>query len=907
MIKRFIRIILLFFCIPLTAFSQEIDSLGTVPSEVDQNLLPISDTLKTDSLSSDTLVIPLNYKLSSDSLEAIVEYGCNDSIDMDNTTRIVYLYGDAYVRYLTLNLEADYIKLNLETNIAEAEGVPDSNGELQGTPIFNDGQQEIKAVKLKYNFKSKKGLVYDISTEESDMLVKGVKTKFYGKGGVDKREDHTIYNSNAIFTTCDHPEPHFGIRSKKQKVIPDKVAIVGPSNLEIGGVPTPLWLPFGFFPLKKGQRAGLIVPKDYEFSDDLGFGISNLGYYFPINDHMDFKLMGDIYLRGTWGLKSELRYRKRYKYNGSLNVGYSVYKTEIPESVDVSKRKSFFIRLSHRQDANAHPTRTIGGSVNIQTNEYESLNYNDVNRVLNNQLNSNFNISQRFAGTPFSATMGLSHSQNTKTGNMQMTLPNFSLKMKRINPFKRKKRIGPEKWYEKISILYNSDLKYNVQGADSTFFSQENFSNGKFGVQHRLNSSLNFQVFKYITISPSINFNETWYTKSTEKNFVDSAIVDIDTVYNSDSTEFNIIRDTTSYGYLDEQRVGGFKAAHVFSSGVSASTSLYKTITMNKGLIRGIRHTIKPSVSLNYTPDYTDESLGYYKTIQTRNEDGSLEEETYSIFEDETYRGPSSSGEQFGMSYSITNVLEAKVFSKKDSTANKIKIIDNLSISGNYNFAADSLKWSTMSMSGKTSLLKGLANVRYRATFDPYATDEDGRRINTSYQKSDGKLLRFVNGQIAISTGFTIKKLRDAFKKKAIDGNQEEGSSRKKEQKAEKATFWSIFDGLRLSYDFSLRSVQRSDGTHYFSPNVHSVRLTGAIPLAPSWNLNIRGLDYNFVTKTTNYPDLGLSRDLHCWTMSVNWQPKRGTYSFQINVKPGSLDFIRVPYKRNRVDGFNQF
>ncbi len=850
-----------------------------------------------------------SYRISADAVDQKVEYGSDDSIYMDNKSRLVHLYGNAYVNYGSLQLNANYIQLDLNTNIAMAQGMLDSAGNMAGEPVFKDGTQEIEAGRMRYNFKKRKGLVYEVTTRESDLYIHGATTKFYGEGGDENRDHHTIYSSDAIFTTCDHDVPHFGIRSKKQKIVPNKVAVVGPSNLEIGGVPTPLYLPFGFFPLKKGKRGGLMFPNDYEYSNRWGYGLRNVGYYIPISDHFDFTLLTDFYFRGSFGAKGELRYKKKYKFDGNLNLGYSLYKTEevanrtaedgttFSELVN-AEEKSFFIRLRHQQNARAHPYRTIGGSINIETNQYDNLNFNNAQNVLNNTLNSNFSLTQIFPGTPFTATLGLSHRQNTTTRQMQMSLPRLDIRMKQINPFKRKRRTGNEKWYEAVTLTYNSSLRYDLSGVDSTFFEQETFQNGKFGVQHNLGTNVNFNVFKYFQLAPFINFRETWYTKTTDKSFINELQIESDTLVDpNDPTQFMIVHDTTSYGEILEVRNPGFEAIHQYDAGISLFTKVYGTMRFKKGWLRGIRHTIKPSVSLSYSPDYTTDNLGYFRDFEVVDNNGNLDTMSYSIFENETFGGVPNNGERFSLNYSLANLFEAKVFSKKDSTFNKIKLFDNVNISGNYNFAADSLHWSPVSVSGNMRMLKGLAVIKFSGAFDPYTLNEEGRRIQKFERQESGKILRFDRATVSLNTGMSVKQFRDLFS--AQKENEEDKRAKRK------ATILSLFDNLRLTYQFTLRSRMRSDQSVFFEPSVHSIALRGDIPLSPKWRLTVGNLDYNFTRKATSYPDLSLSRDLHCWTMGIGWQPERSTYNFYIRVKPGSLDFIKLPYNRNRADGFD--
>ncbi|HQW25963.1 MAG TPA: putative LPS assembly protein LptD, partial [Saprospiraceae bacterium] len=360
-----------------------------------------------DSLFEDTIVhqppaITRNPEIfmSPDSLDATVEYGSADSNYLDNVTRKVHLFGDAYVRYKDLSLKADYIVVDLDSSIATAEGLLDSVGKLAGIPEFKMGEESFTAEKMRYNFVKRKGIIYNALTKEGDLTIHGEKTKFVAGGLVDGPDDDILYGSRALITTCDHPEPHFGIRASKVKTIPDKLAVIGSSNMELFGVPTPIWLPFGFYPVSETRSAGLILPRDYERSPQLGFGIRDIGYYFPVSDWADVKLLADIYFNGTYGLGIASNYAKKYKFRGNVALRYSYRITEPSNDYRENVEKSFSIRLTHNQDTKANPYQTIGGSINIQSNDFESLNYNDAQSALTNTYSSNFNYSRTFAGKP---------------------------------------------------------------------------------------------------------------------------------------------------------------------------------------------------------------------------------------------------------------------------------------------------------------------------------------------------------------------------------------------------------------------------------------------------------------------------------------------------------------------------
>jgi hypothetical protein len=568
------------------------------------------DSLTRDSVPFDSIVPAkrIDIVISKDSIDAKVEYGSVDSNYLDNSTRRVYLYGDAYVRYKDLELKADYIVVDLDSSIAFASGLPDSLGELQGNPQLTMAGESFVSQRIRYNFKTRKGFIYNVVTEEGDLLIHGDKTKFVAATSDDSRKDDVLYNEGALITTCDLPEPHYGIRARKVKTVPDKVAVVGPSHLEIFGVATPLWLPFGFYPVSEKRTAGIIFPRDYERSPQWGFGLKEFGYYFPIKDWADARITGDIYFNGSWGLGLSSNYVKKYKFRGNLRLGYSTRITEASNSYLESSAKSFAINLTHNQDPKSHPYQTLGGSINIQTNDYQSLNYNDASSVLTSSYSSNFNYSRIFPNKPYSLTAGLSHSQNTQSHLVTITAPDLNFRLNRIYPFKSKKRTGPEQWYEKIAFQYSGNAKGQVAGTDTTLFEKKTWDAAQYGAQHRASASTNFSVLKYFNFTPSVDYGETWFFKTRENVFVfdpnNPKFVRQDTVWFPDSSGYFIVPDTINTGIIERDSIfdKGFQAFRSVSGSINMNTQIFGLIQFKKGWLRGIRHVIKPNIGFSFAP-----------------------------------------------------------------------------------------------------------------------------------------------------------------------------------------------------------------------------------------------------------------------------------------------------------------
>lgn len=900
---------ILFICFNVQGLSQDKDSIGLI-----QDSLSISS----DSIAfqSDTLPqrtsINENVKVSNDALDDPIDYSARDSIVYDLEAKKIYLYGAAKVSYTSLEMAADYIIFDWENNEVFAEYRLDSLNQKTGIPKFKDKDQDFSAEKMRYNFKTGKGIIYDVTSTYSDLYILGSKAKFLAGQQSDSTsiEDH-VYSSDALFTSCDHPEPHYGIRSKKQKVIPNKLVIVGPSNLEIMGVPTPLFLPFGFFPIAEKRRAGLIFPSDYEYSPVWGFGLREIGYYTPIGEKLDLSLTGDIYFKGTYGLHLSSNYKNIYKYSGRLQLNWADRKSEL-RGIQGSD-KSFSINWSHNQDPRAHPSRTFSASVNIQTNNYQSVNRNDAQSVLQNILSSNVSFRKSFPDKPFSLTANANHSQNTSTRQVKITLPNVDFVTQTLLPFKRKERTGPEQWYEKVSMSYKASLKNQFTATDTTLFSNQTLEDAQFGMNQTVSANTSFKLLKYFSFNPSVNYREVWYLKTLEKEFNFNPVIDSTFITNSDSTETILVVDTTSLGTVDDINRFGYQRWGDFNAGFSINTQIFGTHLSKKGFIRGLRHVIKPSLSFNYRPANDLEQSEKIKTLEYENIDGEIEEVTYSIFENGIFGAPSSSGTQANIGYSLNNIFEGKYFSKKDSTEQKFKFFDNLNFTGSYNLAADSLKFSTVGMNGTTRLFRGVSTLNLNARWDPYAVNDDGDRIDEFQFKKKGQLLRYLGGQARLSTNLSFKQIRELARgvnqsggsvARSNDSNDEE---EKPKNISDYGSITDLLEGFRLSHQFVL-AWDIVDERDSISVSTHTINLQGNMNLTDQWSIRVGNIGYDIKNQRLTYPDLSFSRKLHCWEMGLSWQAQRGTYSFYLRVNPSStLNFIKIPWDKRDIDAFQGF
>ncbi len=882
----------------------------------DKTSAQISDT--TAVLAKDTAVVPVfrdsavidltkSVRVSNEGLDQEIEYGAKDSMWFDVKNKQLHLYGDASVKYTSLTVKAGYILMDYARNEITADQFPDSTGRMAGSPDFKDGDQQFTASKLRYNFKSKKGIIYEARTKQEDLYVLGERAKFVGGATDDTTSNKrsTIYNSNALLTTCDDPHPHFGIRTRKLKVIPDKLVVTGLSLLEIGGVPTPLILPFGFYPITKTRKAGLIIPRDYESSRIEGFGLRDFGWYQPINQHIDAKLLFNAYTSGSWGVAADTRYKQLYRYDGNflLTINNRVRENEFAEK---EAAKSFGINWTHQQDAKAHPSRKFGGSVNIETNRNQNRNQNDFASVYQNQLRSNLNFSKTFPGKPYSFTAAMTHGQNTQTREMNISLPNLTFQMQQIYPLKRKVQVGKERWYEKITLSYNSKLQNNFRTVDTLLFTRKTLETSQMGIQHNMNSNVALKIFKYINVSPRIEYEENWYPYTIRKELlnevreVQKPIIDPDTKeivgYETDSLKSQFGIDTT-------RRVWGFNAFRKYNAGVSLNTNLFLTKQFKKGWFRGVRHRMAPSVGVGYGPDFTNPKFNYFRTVETDLRRAYNDTLTYGIYDEGIFGRPSFGTRSIAINWGITNLLEMKYRGRRDSADRKVRIFDNLSFSGTYSVTADSLKWSTVSTGGLFRFFKGITQITWGVTFDPYIADKRGARINRFVLDERGRLVRLTRLGLTVNNAFTFKQIQDAFSGKSKDETDKPTGGVNAKKKDQLTDWFENFSFVhRLDVERSLIPTGYGTERDTFFVRNHTLGISGDIPLNAKWGLGLGNISYDFVSNRLVYPDLRIRRDLHCWELSLSWQPERGTYLFSINVKPGTLEFLKLPYRKNNFD-----
>ena len=786
-----------------------------------------------------------NNKNSNFSFEDEIIKDAKDSINIDLKNKKIFLYGNAKILYKDIKIEAGFIEIDWNTNLITAKPKLDTLGKKIQIPFFKEGEESFNAEEIKYNLKSKKGIIKQIKAKEGEGFILGDKVK--------KTENDILYLKNGDFTTCDHDKPHFSIRSKKIKVIPGEKIITGPAYLRLFNFPTPLALPFGYFPNNQKKSTGLIFPS-YGESANLGFFLKEGGYYFTLSDKADLSIKGDIYSKGSWGLKSLFRYKQRYKYSGNFDLSYGNIINSEKGFPDYSVKKDFFVRWNHKQDAKANPTLQFSANINAGSSTYHRNNTFNSNEYLSNTFQSSVNLSKRWEGKPFSLSANLRHNQNTQTKIINLSLPDISFNMNRIFPFKNLGKKGKESWFHKIGVSYSSNLRNDVSIADSLLFSKESIKSFRNGIRHSIPISTSVKVLKYFTFSPRINYTERWYTNQISKSF--------------NSLDSTIITDT----------LNKFTRAGEYNITAGLNTKIYGLVQFKKGKIKAIRHVITPNLSFSYKPDFSNSQYGYYKNVQSST--GNTEE--YSIMQNGIFGSPSK-GKQGNIILNISNILEAKLNSKKDTinSTKKIKIFENLNVGSSYNIFADSLNLNDINLNARTRFLD-VIDFTFSSRYDPYVVNENfTNNVNKFELFENGRLARFTNANTTV--GLTIS--NNTFKKK-----------KEEEKEKNNKISWSFNANYSLNYNKGYRSSE-------FSDTIQTLNFSGDLKISDKWKLNFQS-GYDFDTKELTYSSINIYRDLHCWEMILNLIPLgyHRSYTFTIRVKAAILQDLKLERKRDWIN-----
>jgi lipopolysaccharide assembly outer membrane protein LptD (OstA) len=835
----------------------ETDNLGT-------SLVPDS-TVQVDSLriiAIDSTVIgvdslPLDTNEESDEvIKSKIKYHAKDSIRVDLENEIVYLYGEATVDYEDLHLEADYIVIDMANKELFAEGTKDSLGVLKGSPNFAQAEQKFRSNAIRYNFQTKKGRINYVITQEGDGFIHGEVVK--------KDPENNFYIKNGQYTTCNLDTPHFAITSRRLKVISKNKIVTGPAYLTIEQIPTPILIPFGFFPNKVGRSSGIIFPAFGE-SAQRGFYFQHLGYYFGFSDYFDLALTGDIYTKGSYTLEATTSYKKRYRYNGRLQLTYAYTINSEEELPDFSLTKDYHINWIHTKDNKSSPNSTFSASVNAGTSNYYKNTISSVNNYLSNTLQSSISYSYNFPDKPMNFSAGIQHTQNTITRDIRISAPDFSFNISRISPFKRKNAFGVQRWYEKIGTSLSLNTINYIETKDTLLFAENSLSNLKNGMRASIPLSTSFNLFKYINFSPSANFTERLYLKTTQYRW---------------NTETNSV-DT----FVVE------KPQHAYEYNVSAgmSTRIYGMYQLSKGPVTAIRHVMTPSASITYRPDFGKESYGYYKTIQSDTNGGTR---TYSIFQNSVYGGPSN-GKFANLGFSLDNNLEMKVKTNSDTGAvtKKVKILESLRIGGGYNLIADSMKLSVFNLSARTTLFDKVG-INFNSTLDPYAYNSENISYDKYQYEIDGRLVRLTSS--TLSMNFALNR----SKKKENTGKYSQEEIDYINQHPEEFVDFDVPYNLSVSY-----SMNYSKRGGLNKTLTQSASFNGDLSITSQWKIGFNSW-YDISDGRFTNMSLNIYRDLHCWEMRMNWIPFGGqeSYNFQINVKSSILQDLKLLKKKDFYD-----
>ncbi len=825
-------------------------------------------TKKNDTISIDTIK-------PKESIEDIITHVAKDYTIQNAKNKTVTLYNEAQIVYTDIDLKAGIIVVDYKKSTLFAKGIKDSTGYNQ-RPVFKQGGQESEQDSILYNFKSKRALIYGLKTKQGEMFTYGEKTK--------RVNDSTIYIRKIKFTTSSKDKPDYYISTNKAKLVPGKKIIVGGSNLVLADVPTPIFLPFAYFPLSENSVSGFLIPAFDTGSSDRGIGFQNGGYYFAINDYFDLTVLGDAYSNGSWGLRMSSNYKKRYRFGGAFSFSWENIIQGIKGFDTYSKASNFNIRWNHSQDAKANPNARFSASVNLGSSRYyrESLNEQNTSQFLTNTLSSSINYSKTFVGTPFNMSATATHSQNTNTQAITMTLPSLTVNMNKIFPFAGKGGVQKTP-IQKMGFTYSMQGEYRINTTDDEFFTKKMFETAKSGMKHTTGTSTNIKVMKHFTLSPSVNYKEVWNFDYIKKNY--------------DASQNVVVTDT----------LRGFKTFREYNTGVSLSTNIYGTFKFKKGRLKAIRHTFRPSISYSYRPDFADKH-----NQQVQQSAVVTDLLTYSPFENGIYGRPSA-GLSNAIGISLNNVLEAKVSPKdpdSDEEDEKITILNNLNFSSSYNIAADSLRWSPVSFSAGTRLFKDKLAINLSGSLDPYQVNDAGSRINkfnpnifrltnasltANYSISSADLDKNKkqnnnnrNGNGAQNTPDVIGANIDPTNRFAQTGNNNNNNEEEtKEAKLYQANVpWSI--NLAYSTNYTNNGI---DGGEI---GIHTLMFSGDIELSPKWKVGYSS-GYDIKGGAFTFSRFNFSRDLDSWRFNFNWVPfgTNSSYTFFIGVKSSVLSDLK--------------
>ena len=880
----------------------------------------LAGAVKADSVTADTAVArvappwarpkrPSRIRREKVDLDNQVTFLSKDSMVMIGRNTM-YMYGDGEVNYGDLKLNAAEIKLNTDSSEVYACGRVDSVGELQGTPIFQEGGSDYESKTMRYNFKSKRGYITNVITQQGEGYLTGGQTK--------KTEGEDYYVQNGRYTTCDdHECPHFYMQLTKAKVRPKKNIVTGPAYMVLAGLPLPLAVPFGYFPFTDSYASGVIVPT---FGDDYnrGFYLSDGGYYFAISDMMDLALTGEIYTKGSWGLSAQSTYRKRYRFNGQFSMNYlkTIYGEK--SDPDYATATNFQLIWSHSQDSKANPNMSLSAAVNFTTSGYtrNALNSYYSSSFTENTKSSTINMSYRFPNSKWSLSTSLNVSQRTKDSTLAVSFPNLNVTMSQTYPFKRKHAVGAERWYEKIRMSYSGQLQNSLTAKQDEFFKKSLVKDWRNGMRHSIPISATFPLFTYFNVTPSITLTDRMYTTKVRRSWDPNASAEVmDTTYSFYNVwDFNasVSLDTKVYGFFQPLPFLGDK-------------------------VKMIRHVMTPSISFSGSPDFSSPWFGYYGSYTYTDTNGRQQMRKYSMFPNSLFGVPGQ-GKTGMVSFSLANNVEMKVKSDNDSIGEKkISLIENFTVSQSYNFAADSLKWSNINTSLLLRLTKQF-NLSLAATWDvyTYAVSPNGNPVRVNKLRlTHGKGLGRLS---STGTSFSYTFNNDTFrrKKKSADDPEANRNNRNNNNNnyddndnwddsgfgqpnslgnnsedddlqltPEGYVPWSVPWSLSVNYSINYGYGEFDyDKLEYKGKITQNLSMSGNIRPTKNWEFSASA-SYNFDTHKIAYMNLNIARDLHCFTMRASVIPvgPYKSYNFHISVKSALLSDLKYDKRSSHSNG----
>ncbi|HON18667.1 MAG TPA: putative LPS assembly protein LptD [Salinivirgaceae bacterium] len=789
---------------------------------------------------------------ASSILGSTIFYSAEDSIIAKIKDKKEVLIGNAKIRYQNIELSAAYIEIDFAKNEVFAKGLPDSTGNISGFPNFKEGTDAFEATTIRYNFNTKKGLIQDVVTEQDGGFLHSNVTKKHTKNIIDLK--------GGKYTTCDHEHPHFYIYLSKARVIQNEKIVAGPAYLVIADVPTPIAIPFGYFPFTKERASGIIIP-GYGESRERGFYLTNGGYYWAGTEYFDFRIIGSIYTKGSWDIDMRTRYKVRYKYSGQ--IGYRHEKIVVGErdAADYNVTTAYALTWQHQQDPKAHPYRRFGANVNLRSSASNRYSTNLTNYV-QNTVTSDISYQHSLPGTPFSLAANLRHSLNTLDSTVNLSLPTASLNMRKINPFERKNKTGATRWYETIGISYNSSLQNSAKMKERDFLTNRMYEKFQYGINHNINTSGAIKFLKYLNFSPQASYKERWYFSKIQRNYLPGYAADTNAVDPP-------IRDTVT---IDTMK--GFYRVWDYNVGAGVNTTFYGLITFNPNLpIQAVRLVHQPSISFTYKPDFGNPKYGYYHvdTIPKLN---------YNHFANGIFGTPPI-GESKSIGFSLSNNIEMKVRShKKDSTptTKKITLLDALNFSTSYNAASDSLNWSPLTINARTKLFNAII-INFGSSMDWYALNPiSGQRINKFVFDLEQKLGRLTTANLTIGFNLNSNSLYGTTINPNLTSDDENYYY----------NYFNIPWSMAVNYSYSYSKYTTVKRV------IQTINLSGDFSVTPKWKISY-STGYDIEKRSISLTNFGITRDLHCWAMRFEWVPfgERQSYFFTIGVKSSILKDLK--------------